>query len=393
MGFWNHPFQINADGRIFSALLAATLLALAYIGTRALPKHWRLPLTIPAGVSLALALASCTPASESLFSSLTSSALGAMFRESQRFLPPLLLWVTVASAVGAMKICDRIRSGTRRAGRRPASTSAAGIAGAVAAAPLVIALILAVPPAWGLKGQLRARQLPTEWAEARAVIQDSPGTVLALPWFAYYTSKIAGHRLVQNPIPSYFDGEVISNSDPRFSMIPSRENADPRETAAQTIVENLRSGSAQGAALAKLGVRWVAVAHDVDWESYSGLRVDPDLQVVVDGPTLTLYEVAGVGNGTISESGTVDVAQPHLLPFWSASTPESITMPVPYQFGWLRGLSPGTIGPDGRLTLPAGDGPIWFWPALVVIGADLLWAAAVVLALRKRGRSRHFPAP
>lgn len=389
-GFWNRPFQVNADGRVLSACLAIALLVLAAIGTRVVPGRWRLPLLLPAAASLVLVLASCTPGIDSAFSGLTSTAIGSMLRDSQRFLPPLLLWITVSAALGAMTITDRLRTTSTEhpAGvDGPVGSGRAGAAGAIAAVPLVIALLLAAPAAWGLGGQLRASEaLPTEWSDARAAIRESPGTVLALPWFAYFTADIAGNRLVQNPLPSYVDGEVIASSDTGISTTPSRENADPRESRAASIVERLRAGEAQSGALAELGVRWVAVAHDVDWLSYSGLRIDPGLELTVDGPTLTLYRVEGVGNGSISGSGEVDVARPRLLPFWSASTSGSITLPVPYQFGWLRGLTAGESGPDGRLSFPAGAGPIWFWPALLVLTADLLWAIAVLVALRGRGR-------
>lgn len=385
-GFWNPPFQVNGDGRILSAVLAIVLLLLAVIGTRALPRHWRLPFLVTAGASMVLALASCTPGVESVFSRITSTPIGSMFRDSQRFLPPLLLWVTLAAAVGALRVCNRLRAATDNDG---ADRGRAAFAGSIAATPLVIALLLAAPATWGLGGQLRPVHLPTEWAEARSAIQDSPGTVLALPWFAYFTADIADNRLIQNPLPSYIDGEVIASSDTGISKVPSRENADPRESAAASIVERLRSGEAQAGALADLGVRWVAVDHDVDWLRYSGLRVDPGLEVVVDGPTLTLYRVIGVGNGTVDESGRTDVAQPHLLALWTTSTTAPITLPIPYQFGWMRGLTPGTSGDFGSLAFGAGSGPIWFWPALVVLLADIVWLAAIVIAIRGHGGSMH----
>jgi hypothetical protein len=381
-GFWNPPFQVNADGRVLSAVLAIVLLLLAVIGIRVVPRSWRLPLLVPAVASLVLALASCTPGIESVFSRFTSTPLGNLVREPQRFLPPLLLWITLAATVGAMRICERLRTTTDNDGK---DRRRAGVAGSLAATPLVVALLLAAPAIWGLGGQLRPVHLPTEWAEARSAIKDSPGTVLALPWFAYFTADIADNRLIQNPLSSYFDGEVIRSSDLRISPEPSPENADPRESAAASIVERLRSGEAQSGALAALGVRWVAIDHDVDWLSYSGLRVDPGLEVIVEGPTLTLYRVNGVGNGTVDQSGRTDVAQPHLLPLWTASTTAPITLPIPYQFGWMRGLSPGTSGDFGSLTFRAGNGPIWFWPALVVLAVDIVWLAAVILAIRRRG--------
>jgi hypothetical protein len=54
-------------------------------------------------------------------------------------------------------------------------------------------------------------------------------------------------------------------------------------------------------------------------------------------------------------------------------------MHIPYQTGWLRGLNPVEQGPNGQVLLPAGDGPVWFWPAIPVVIVEILWLLAALI--------------
>jgi hypothetical protein len=54
--------------------------------------------------------------------------------------------------------------------------------------------------------------------------------------------------------------------------------------------------------------------------------------------------------------------------------------------GWMRGTSPATTSPLGLVQLPAGAGPVWYWPALPTLAAHALTAVFAVGAAR---RMRH----
>jgi hypothetical protein len=55
----------------------------------------------------------------------------------------------------------------------------------------------------------------------------------------------------------------------------------------------------------------------------------------------------------------------------------------PAASGWMRGLHPAGRAPGGLVRLPAGRGPLWFWPSLVVVAGDAAVAAGVVVAARR----------
>jgi hypothetical protein len=57
--------------------------------------------------------------------------------------------------------------------------------------------------------------------------------------------------------------------------------------------------------------------------------------------------------------------------------------------GWMRGTSPLAGDGPGRLRLPAGDGPLWYWPSIVVLLADLVAATVVGAVIVQKHRARR----
>jgi hypothetical protein len=114
---------------------------------------------------------------------------------------------------------------------------------------------------------------------------------VAFPFFQYFTLDIADNRLVLNVVPYWFGGDVISSSDPNLRRGEEKERADPRESATEKLSIEARAGLPISTGLARLGVRWVVLQHDVDWRTYTGIDTDSGLERVVDGPSLSLYRV------------------------------------------------------------------------------------------------------
>jgi hypothetical protein len=263
-----------------------------------------------------------------------------------------------------------------------------GIAGLVAVLPLVGALMLANGASWGFGGQLQSSTFPSEWAEARRQVAAEPGTVVAFPWFEYFSLDIADNRLVLNVVPFWFGGDTVASTDPMLTPEPAQESTDPREASGARIAEAARAGEPVADALARLGVRWVVLQHDIGWQTYTGVLDDPGLEPVVEGPTLTLYRVRPWAGLVVGEGGEALDADPVVSPLMTVPASGPATWAAPYQDGWLRGTSAATQTADGLVALPGGSGPVWFWPAVVVLVADLVVLAAVVATAITRPRGR-----
>jgi hypothetical protein len=273
-GFWRAGSQVGPT-TAGSALVGAAIVVLAVLGARRLPTAWGRRATIVAALGFAMAAASGIPGVAALYRYVTSGGPGVVVRESQRVLPMFLVWAAPAAALGAVELAGGLR---RRWSR------------VYLAVPAACAVVLAGPGLWGIGGRLEPVQFPQGWAQVRADVQRRPGTVLALPWHEYLDLDFAGGRRVLNPLPDYLGGDVLSSADPELGS-GGEERVDTRGPAVLLALAELRAGRSASASLARLGVRWVVVAHEVDWQAYRSVASDPGLEPTLRTPTIDLYVV------------------------------------------------------------------------------------------------------
>jgi hypothetical protein len=369
-GFWRIPSQVGARGA-GGALLGGALLALAILGAGRLPAEWRRRAQGAAAVGLALALASALPGVRAAYAALTDTTVGASLRDGQRLLALFLVWVAPAAAIGATRL---------------AVLSGPALQPTLEALPVVAGAVLAAPALWGVAGALEPATFPAGWAQARAQVHRAPGPVLALPWHEYLDLHFAGDRRVLNPVPDYFGGDVIVSSDPELGdRPPRREQGDPREPHVPALLDHLQDASRD---LKALGVRWVVLLHEVDWERYRVIGDDAGMERTLTTSTLDLYRVREWRGPVVDDSGKVVDARTSVAPLSRVAPSGNATWTRPGAAGWLRGTAGTGTTAEGLLRLPAGRGPVWYWPAALALGADALVVGAVVVAV-VRGRQRR----
>jgi hypothetical protein len=266
-----------------------------------------------------------------------------------------LVWLAPAAALGAARL----------AGVFPAVT----IAGAV---------VLAGPGLWGIGGRLEPVDIPAGWHAADVRIDARPGPVLALPWHQYLDIRAADGRRVLNPMPDYLGGDVLSSSDPELSA-GRQEEADPRERHVPPLLDRVQSGRPTADALARLGVRWVVLLHEVDWRRMTALRSDPGLRRVYADRDVELFEVRSWRGPIVTAAGAAVPAHSLIAPLAHPRASSRATWHRAAAPGWRRGSASADSTATGTLALPAGDGFVWFWPTLVVLVA---YACTFCVAVR-----------
>jgi hypothetical protein len=257
---------VRARARIplYPALLGAGLAGLALA---VLP-------TVEPGAAAARALARLLPASVAM-------------RDSHRWLALLALPIAVGFGAAVDAVADR----------------AAGVAALALLAPLAINPGLA----WGLAGTLHPVRYPPEWAAARAAAaaDPEPGAVLALPWTPFRDYPRVGPLPVLDPAPRMFDRPVLWNdtvqvgatavageSPDAAGLGPLLAGTDPPPGSPSDLPPGPHPGPPPGSLSEPLrarGIRYVLVEPGQP-------AVDPARlggTVVVTGPALTLYRLAG----------------------------------------------------------------------------------------------------
>lgn len=386
-GFWRADLAAGAAG-LAAAAVGIVVVALAVLGARTawsdrgVPR-WQRTSTVIAVVGLALAVASGTPGVRTLYGWASDLPFGAPLRESQRFVALWLVWALPSAVRGALEL-----------GRAPASASGApggrrSVPPVVPVALLVVAsLVASLPGWWGIGGRLEPVAIPPSWDEAADAIAAEPGPVLALPWAQHPVLPFADDRQAFNPLPPVLGGDVISSYDPLFDRSqPSQEQVDGRAVRIDELVPRLRAGEPVSGDLAELGVRWVVLAHIDAWRSYPSLAADPGLSLRLRAADLDLYEVAGWSGMVQAPGGSVwDLDRP-VPPIVRTGAPAGSTLAMAGAPGWVRGWGGATsVADDGRLVLETGRGPVWFWPAAVLLAVDAALVGAAIACARSRRR-------
>jgi hypothetical protein len=256
-------------------------------------------------------------------------------------------------------------------------------------APLVglgTALVLVGPSLWGFGGQLEPIGRPPEFAAARRAVDADPGPTLALPFAQYLRPNIIDTHLVHQPLPSILGGDVIlasGNGDPDTPL----ERADPRLPLAAELVDRLRAGEDIDDQIELLGLQWVAVLDTPDptYDDLDDLPGHP-LEVVVEGPQLTLYRTTFAYGPAELDRHDVDVDSPVSPLAWMGSH-ERVTWYRAGSGGWFRGAHRARISTSGNLDVPAGSGPVVYLPSLLVLLADGVVLGALIVALARDRRS------
>jgi hypothetical protein len=397
-GFWNAYYQVGGSGLVVAACGAA-LLGLGVAGTRDLDARVRRPLVGLGIVGWFVAAAAAIPVVGPAFVWVNDELLGGIWREGHRLLTLHLVWLAPAAALGAERLA-----------RRRSSEGRTVCSGALAAAPMAIALVLAVPGVWGLGGHLGAEPEPSGWTEVRERITAEPGTVVALPWYQYFNLSISGGpvRRVLNPMPLYLGGDVVASSDNGLQR-GVREVGDPRERAIDAVVTGLDGSQGAGTAtadatvgerLADVGVRWIVLLKTVHLDEYRALFDDPSVSVAFDDEDIALFEVRNWAATWSSGAVDADGAPAELTwrtPAIGTGDDGVLTAAAAGSGGWRRGWSSARTNDDGLLVVPAGTGPVWNVATLPSLAAQLAVTSAVVVILvrwvRRRRRCSHEGAP
>jgi hypothetical protein len=94
-------------------------------------------------------------------------------------------------------------------------------------------------------------------------------------------------RLIANPAPLFFDKPILSSQDPEFGgATPSV--VSPVQRQIDTLLgQNSNPEAAEK--LAAMHVKYIILAKEDDYRTYAPLTRQPDIKLVMDGPSLLLY--------------------------------------------------------------------------------------------------------
>ena len=307
-----------------------------------------------------------------------------MMREPDKF----AVLVALAYAYGFGWGIEWLTTGSRRKAAR------------VVPAALAIALPLAYTPTLlaGLGGQVKASELPSSWSSASRLV--GRATVLFLPWHEYFPTPFTDERAIANPAAYYFAGTVLSSQNPGGGYAFGAE--DPEHAFLDKLLGPPVDLRRLRAALADLGVRFVALAKVADWRGFARVAGAPGIRLVYSSPSLDLFSVRPTANEIRDgrRVRSVDLVDYRVLP----GRPGVVALPVPYSPGWALDGHPAVRLANGQAGIfaPAGGGVVHYGPSSGVLASEIgslaaaLAVAGVAFIERRRrtlGRSDPDPWP
>jgi hypothetical protein len=207
-------------------------------------------------------------------------------RDAGKWAVLLALVYSQLAALGAIALLNWIRKWSDR-----------GI-GSVWVTNAAVGLLLALPLyygnglLYGAHGEIKPSQYPAGWYAAdRVLLSDAnPGRTLFLPWHGYMRYSFIQNQnpIVASPAPSFFSVPVLASGNPEVPGIV------PPASAEQIAVTALVRDGSKGRwadVLRSMNVRYILVAKELDWQSYSYLDTQTGLTRVGDYGQIVLLRV------------------------------------------------------------------------------------------------------
>jgi hypothetical protein len=191
------------------------------------------------------------------------------FREPHKFASLVALGFAILFAFGLAGLCGRYR----RHG-----PIIAGIA-------LLLPVALTPTMLGGFAGQLTPRHYPQSWARANDWLAHNTANhaVLFLPWHQYADYSFS-QRIIATPAEKYFTANIIASDDPEFGNVSPTSPNQQKQVIASALAT---PPNARAASLSRIGIRYVMLAHEQDYKSYSWLS--PYTPVAYQNDDITIY--------------------------------------------------------------------------------------------------------
>jgi hypothetical protein len=165
---------------------------------------------------------------------------------------------------------------------------------------VAIGLLLAFPLyfgnglLYGSHGEIVPSAYPQDWYKIdRVLLADPhPGRTLFLPWHLYMDLSFVRNQnaVVASPAPSFFSTPIVISGDPE--VIGVAPPSDPEQRAISALVAAGHKGQ-WAQVLAAHHIKYVLLAREADWTSYTYLDDQPGLTIEDDFDSLVLFKVAG----------------------------------------------------------------------------------------------------
>lgn len=280
-GFWKELYILPSQIMPFWYVFFFIILFLAVHGYKNTKDKNKNIFLIVAVISLILA----TGISQSIFSKIfkflfENVFLFRGFREPQKLVGLLVLAYSYFGGIGVADFAKELKK-----------TKILPI--------LIISLALITPFAYsitmfgGFWGQLKPVDYPQDWYEINDYLNEDKQdfNTLFLPWHMYMVFNWIPNdvKIIANPASSFFDKPVIQGDNMEIGDVYT-QSTNPRSRYIEFLLNNSKNITNVGNKLALINVKYIILAKEADYDNYSFLFNQTDLELVKNTTNLLVFK-------------------------------------------------------------------------------------------------------
>lgn len=298
-GFWRNEAYVQPNGILPTWLVYVLFFIILYLsvyGFVKCKKRFKIPLVAIAIIAFLLAVGSSSTITSGLFNLLFNAfPLIGVFREPQKLVSLIAFVYACFGAVGVDGLIGQIKANEEKS--KKGNHKLWVLAGAVLTM-LVIAIPFVYTPTMfnNFWGQIKPTKYPADWFEVNNFLNnDTNGSfnVLFLPWHEYMDFNWINDTDTRaaNMASSFFDKSTIVGDDMEVGSVYST-STDPRSAYLQDLFARGETGNLTDAGenLSAYGIRYVLLTKEVNYQSYTFLFNQTDLQLVKETENFYVFK-------------------------------------------------------------------------------------------------------
>jgi len=202
------------------------------------------------------------------------------FRDSQKFVAPLILAYAYLGSIGVAQLQETIGN-LRFQGKKLSMVFAI----------LVFSVVFSYGYTmfFGFHGYLKNTDYPQDYYEVDSLFNRDGDdfTILFLPWHQHmYLSWVEDN--VSNPADAFFSRPVIRGDNIELGYVYT-ESTNPVSRYIEATLQRKGEIENFGEFISPLGIKYVILAKEVDWDKYLFLKEQKDLDIIKDSPHIQVY--------------------------------------------------------------------------------------------------------
>jgi len=157
---------------------------------------------------------------------------------------------------------------------------------------IVLPIIYSPMMLWGFGEQLSVSDYPSDWFRANEILNQDQDNfkVLFFPWHQYMLFSFTNGKVIANPAPNFFDKPVIAGDNMELAEIYTQSRRPISKFIENEILAKREIISNLGQVLKPLGIKYVILVKQEDWQTYGFLDWQTDLKQIYDSKHLKIYQ-------------------------------------------------------------------------------------------------------